>query len=83
MYGVPRRRDFGAMMIRRAADVALGIDNHCAVVFAEAGYRVIAIKERAGTYSVSVSRGRVLERRLPKTAEYLPIETLRGAAGTT
>ena len=81
-YGVPRRRDFGAMMIRRGGR-GLGIDNHCAVVFAEAGYRLIATKEQASAYAVSVSRGRVLERRLPKTAEYLPIETLRGAAGTT
>ena len=47
----------------------------------ERAYRVIATKERASAYAVSVSRGRVLERRLPKTTEYLPVETLRGTAG--
>ena len=78
-YGVPRRRDFSAMMIRRGGR-GLGIDNHCAVVFAEAGFRVIATKERAGAYAVSVTRGRVFERKLPRTGEYLPIETLHGVA---
>lgn len=79
-YGVPRRRDFHAMMIRRGGR-GLGIDNHCAVVFTAAGFRVMATKERSSAYAVSVTRGSVIERKLPKTAEYLPIETLHRAAG--
>jgi len=79
-YGVPRRRDFHAMMIRRGGR-GLGIDNHCAVVFAAAGFRVIATKARSSAYGVSVTRGNVIERKLAKTAEYLPIETLHRAAG--
>ena len=79
-YGVPRRRDFHAMMIRQGGR-GLGIDNHCAVVFTAAGFRVIATKERSSAYGVSVTRGSVIERKLPKTAEYLPLETLHRAAG--
>ena len=80
-YGVPRRRDFHAMLIRQGGR-GLGIDNHCAVVFTAAGFRVIATKERSSAYEVSVTRGGVIERKLPKTDEYLPIGTLHREAGT-
>ena len=80
-YGVPRRRDFQAMLMRQGAR-GLGIDNHCAVVFTDAGFRVVATKPHVGVYALSVERGRVFERRLPRTAEYLPLEMLHVAAGT-
>ena len=46
-----------------------------------AGFRVVATKPHVGVYALSVERGRVFERRLPRTAEYLPLEMLHVAAG--
>ena len=76
---VPRRREFRAMMMREGGR-GLGIDNHCAVVFADRGFRLLTTKERAGAYALSVQRGKLAERKLPITTEYLPIETLHGTS---
>lgn len=52
------------------------IDNDCAVAFTSDGYRVIAASPGAGAYSLYVRRGEVVERTLPVTSDYLPIESL-------
>ena len=73
--GVLRRLDFHDMLKRKGGD-GLAIDNDCAVAFTAEGYRVIPAISGAGAYSLYVDRGEVIERRLPVTAKYLPIETL-------
>ena len=73
--GVPRRQDFHEMMKRKRGD-GLAIDNDCAVAFTSEGYKVIAASPDAGAYSLHVERGEVIERRLPVSTDYRPIETL-------
>ena len=63
------------MMKRKPGD-GLAIDNDCAVAFASDGYRVIAASPGAGAYSLRVEHGGVIERRLPVSGAYRPIETL-------
>ena len=63
------------MMKRRRGD-GLAIDNDCAVAFTSDGYRVIAAGPGAGAYSLRVERGEMIERRLPVSSDYRPIETL-------
>ena len=76
-YGVPRRRDFRAMMERKGGR-GLGIDNHCAVVFAGTGYRVLRTKERLGAHALWVERGELVERKLGVEARYVPVESMHG-----
>ncbi len=73
--GVPRRDDFHEMLKRKGGD-GLAIDNDCAVSFTSDGYRVVAASPGAGAYSLHVQRGRVIERALPVTSDYLPMESL-------
>ncbi|MDE0658986.1 MAG: peptidase E [Gammaproteobacteria bacterium] len=79
-YNVPRRRDFRAMM-RRKGGCGLGIDNHCAVVFSDVGYRVLKTKERSGAHALWIQGGELMERKLATTAEYLPIESMFESVG--
>ena len=76
--GVSRRRDFQAMLKRKRSR-GLAIDNDCAVVFtAGGGFRVVTTKSNVGAYALAVHRGQVIERKLPESADALPIETLYG-----
>ena len=63
------------MMERKRGD-GLAIDNDCAVAFTSEGYRVIAASPDVGAYSLYVEREEVIERRLPVSDDYRPIETL-------
>ena len=63
-------------MLKRKGGNGLAIDNDCAVAFTSDGYRVIAASPGAGAYSLYVQRGAVVERSLPVTSDYLPIESL-------
>ena len=76
-YGVPRRRDFRAMMARKGGR-GLGIDNHCAVVFSGTGYRVLRTKDRVGAHALWVERGELAERKLGVEARYVPVESMHG-----
>ena len=73
--GVPRRQDYHDMLIRKGGN-GLAIDNDCAVAFTDDGYRVIAASPGAGSYSLHVRRGSVVERALPVMSHYLPMESL-------
>ena len=73
--GVPRREDFQDMLKRKRGD-GLAIDNDCAVAFTDDGFRVLPATDSAGAYTLYVDRGRVVERKLPNTADYRPITTL-------
>ena len=73
--GVPRRRDFHEMLRRKGGN-GLAIDNDCAVAFTSDGYRVIAASPESGAYSLYVRRGEVVERVLPVTPDYLPMQSL-------
>lgn len=73
--GVPRRQDFHHMLKRRGGP-GLAIDNNCAVAFTDDGFRVLSTRRRARAYALSVERGEVIQRRLPKSTQYTPIESL-------
>lgn len=73
--GVPRRQDFHDMLKRRGGN-GLAIDNDCAVAFTPDGYRVISANAESGAWSLQVHRGRIIERALPVTSGYLPIDSL-------
>ena len=73
--GVPRRQDFHDMLKRKGGN-GLAIDNDCAVAFTSDGYRVVAANPESGAYSLHVQRGEVVERALPVTSGYLPMESL-------
>ena len=73
--GVPRRRDFH-QMLKRLRLPGLAIDNNCAVAFSEDGFRVLSTRRRASAYALSVERGQVCRRKLPKSAQYMPVESL-------
>ena len=73
--GVLRRLDFHDMLKRKGGD-GLAIDNDCAVAITADGYRIIPVNSGAGAYSLYVDRGEVIERTLPVTSDYQPIQTL-------
>ena len=63
-------------MLKRKGGNGLAIDNDCAVAFTSDGYRVIPANPESGAYSLYVQRGEAVERKLPVTADYLPMESL-------
>ena len=62
--------------MHRKGGCGLGIDNHCAVVFTAAGYRVLTTKARLGAHALRLVGGVLIERRLDQTTGYLPIESM-------
>ena len=75
--GVPRRRDFHAMMERKGGR-GLGIDDHCAVVFSGTGYRVLRTEHWVGAHALWIERGELVERELGVGARYVPVESMYG-----
>ena len=73
--GVPRRQDFH-QMLKRLRRPGLAIDNNCAVAFTDAGFRVLSTRRRASAYTLSVEHGEVIQRKLPKSTESLPLDSL-------
>ena len=73
--GIPRRQDFHDMLKRKGGN-GLAIDNDCAIAFTSEGYRVIAASPGAGAYSLHIQRGEVVERPIPVTSDYLPMQSL-------
>ena len=74
--GVPRREDFH-QMLKRLRRPGLAIDNNCAVAFTDDGFRVLSTRRRANAYALSVERGEVIRRKLPKCTRYIPTQSLR------
>ena len=73
--GVPRREDFH-QMLKRLRGPGLAIDNNCAVAFTDDGFRVLSTRRRARAYTLSVERGKVMQRKLPGSEQYSPIASL-------
>ncbi len=73
--GVPRRQDFQQMLKRRGGP-GLAIDNLCAVAFTDEGFRVLTTRRRVGAYALSIERGEVIQRKLPRSTQYMPVELL-------
>ena len=74
--GVTRREDFH-QMLHRLRRPGLAIDNNCAVAFTDDGFRVLSTRRRARAYALSVERGEVVQRRLSRSDQYQPIESLQ------
>ena len=73
--GVPRREDF-QQMLKRLRRPGLAIDNNCALAFTDDGFRVLSTRRRANAYALSFESGEVTQRKLPKSTQYTPIESL-------
>ena len=73
--GVPRRQDFQQMLKRRGGP-GLAIDNNCAVAFTDEGFRVLTTRRRVGAYTLSIEHGEVIQRKLPRSTQYMPVESL-------
>ena len=76
--GVPRRQDFQQMLKRRGGQ-GLAIDNLCAVAFTDEGFRVLTTRRRVGAYVLSIEHGQVIQRKLPRSTQYMPVESLYAA----
>jgi dipeptidase E len=73
--GVPRRADFHSMMLKHS-DPGIAIDNGCALVVLDEGYRVISSTETAGAYTLTKERGSVIEEPINQSQTWEPIEKL-------
>ncbi len=74
--GIPRREDFHTMLKRRNGG-GVAIDNDCALVVADDGFRVFASTPNAGAYALRIERsGRVKETALPIGTDWQPIGAL-------
>ena len=73
--GVPRREDF-QHMLKRLRRPGLAIDNNCALAFSDDGFRVLSTRQRANAFALSFERGEVTQRKLPKSTQYTPFESL-------
>ena len=73
--GVKREEDF-RQMVRKHSDVAVAIDNNCAVEVVDDTYRVITSRAAAGAYKLLNRRGELLVKRIEQKEEYEPIALL-------
>ncbi len=70
-----RRTDL-KKMLRRTADVAIAVDNCCAVEIIDDRFRIISSKPEASAYRVYWSHGAFHEERIEQTAEFRPLSHL-------
>jgi len=73
--GVKRKQDF-LQMVERHRAMGIGIDNHCAIVFVDGGFRVIACRPGAGAYQVDKGGQGVAVREIAQIEELKPVSTL-------
>ena len=73
--GVKREQDF-RQMVRKHSDVAVAIDNRCALEVVDDTYRIISLQADAGVYKLTKRRGELSTRRIEQKKEYEPIAGL-------
>lgn len=73
--GVKREQDFRQMVLKHS-DVALAIDDRCALEVVDDNYRVISSQADAGVYKLTKRRGELSIRRIEQKEEYEPIDGL-------
>ena len=73
--GVPRRQSFHDM-VRKKGGIGIAIDNDCAIAFVDDGYKVLSASLDAGSYTLFVQDGEVVEKAIPLSEEYLPTTNL-------
>ena len=73
--GVPRRADFHNMMLKHS-DPGIAIDNRCALVVLDDGYRVVSATDTAGAYKLTKRAGSVIEEPIDQSDSWEPIENL-------
>ena len=73
--GVKREEDF-RQMVRKHPDVAVAIDNNCAVEVVDDTYRVITSRAAVGAYKLLNRRGELSVKRIEQKEAYEPITLL-------
>ena len=73
--GVKREGDF-RQMVQKHSDVAIAIDNNCALEVIDDGYRVITSQPDAGAYKLLNRRGELSVSRIEQKEQYEPIARL-------
>ena len=73
--GVKRKQDF-LQMVQRHRAMGVGIDNHCAIVFVDGEFRVIACRPGAGAYQVYKDGQEVAVREISQLQEFRPVSPL-------
>jgi dipeptidase E len=73
--GVKREEDF-RQMVRKHPDVAVAIDNNCAVEVVDDTYRVITSRAAVGAYKLLNRRGELSVKRIEQKEAYEPIALL-------
>ena len=73
--GVKREGDF-RQMVRKHSDVAIAIDNNCAIEVVDDTYRVITSRAGAGAYKLLNRRVDLSVKRIEQKEEYEPIARL-------
>jgi dipeptidase E len=73
--GIPRRKNFQDM-IRSVGGTGIAIENNCAIVFRDNGFRVIRSKDYPHAYTVRRSDGRVVAKQIRLEKRFEPIESL-------
>ena len=73
--GRKRRLDFQRMM-RRKGGIGIALDDLCALVFVDHGYRVLSVAKRAHAYKVFRKKNGVLVKRLEPEMFFRPVSML-------
>lgn len=74
--GVKRRQSFQDMMQKYPAQMGIAVDDNCAIIFADNGYRVITSKDSANGYRVFKDNGRVQVQMVEKAKGFRPVSEL-------
>ena len=73
--GIPRRKNFREM-IRRMGGTGIAIENNCAIVFRDNGFRVIRSKDYPRAYALYKRGGRVVAEQIRQEKRFTPVESL-------
>jgi hypothetical protein len=63
-------------MVKRHRETGIAIDNNCALVVLDDGYRLVTSKDGARAYKIYKQRGRVVTERIEQKTELAPLAGL-------
>ena len=73
--GILRRRSFHDM-VKKKRSAGIAIDNDCAIAVVDDGYKILPAVPEASAYTVFVKDGEIVERRIIRSEEFLPVSNL-------